>query len=89
MSIDIQIGFQMIFQNGGLWRAQCHLIWLHDLKEPSFNRDEGRYNLALAWGNIIKKRVKEDRPRGSLIIIILQNAPQHLVGNKTEEVDSR
>ena len=30
---------------------------------PSLNRDGGRYNLPLVWDNIIKKKVKADRPR--------------------------
>ena len=30
---------------------------------PSLNRDGGRYNLPPVWDNIIKKRVKADRPR--------------------------
>ena len=31
---------------------------------PSLNRDGGRYNLAPVWDNIIKKRVKAERPKG-------------------------
>ena len=31
---------------------------------PSFNRDGGRYNLPPVWDNIIKKRVKTERPKG-------------------------
>ena len=30
---------------------------------PSLNRDGGRYNLPPVWDNIIKKRVKAERPR--------------------------
>ena len=30
---------------------------------PSLNRDGGRYNLPAVWDNIIKKRVKAERPR--------------------------
>ena len=30
---------------------------------PSLNRDSGRYKLPQVWDNIIKKRVKTDRPR--------------------------
>ena len=33
------------------------------VKEASLNRDGGRYNLPPVWDNIIKKRVKTDRPR--------------------------
>ena len=29
---------------------------------PSLNRDGGRYNLPPVWDNIIKKRVKAERP---------------------------
>ena len=38
---------------------------------PSLNRDGGRYNLPPVWDNIIKKRVKTDRPRrdGGLVSV--------------------
>ena len=44
---------------------------------PSLNRDGGRYNLPPVWDNIIKKRVKTDRPRrdGGLISVITHIIP--------------
>ena len=31
--------------------------------DPRLNRDGGRYNLPPVWNNIIKKRVKAERPK--------------------------
>ena len=46
---------------------------------PSLNWDGGRYNLPPVWDNIIKKRVKAERPRtgggGGLITIVTHNVP--------------
>ena len=44
---------------------------------PSLNRDGGRYNLPPIWDNIIKKRVKTDRPRewGGLVSMITHIVP--------------
>ena len=49
---------------------------------PSLNRDGGRYNLPPVWDNIIKKRVKADRPRrgGGLVITVSYSVPDNITG---------
>ena len=49
---------------------------------PSLNRDGGRYNLPPVWDNIIKKRVKTDRPRrvGGLVITVSHSVPDNITG---------
>ena len=44
---------------------------------PSLNRDGGRYNLLPVWDNMMKKRVKAERPRrrGGLVTIVTHNVP--------------
>ena len=49
---------------------------------PSLNRDGGRYNLPPVCNNIIKKRVKAERPRrrggrggAGLVTIVTHNVP--------------
>ena len=60
---------------------------------PSFNRDGGRYNLPLVWDNIIKKRVKADRPRrgggGPRHHHLEQRPREHHRDVLTDEADSR
>ena len=46
---------------------------------PSLNKDGERYNLLPVWDNIIKKKVKADRPRsgggGGLVITVSHSVP--------------
>ena len=51
---------------------------------PSLNRDGGRYNLPPVWDNIIKKRVKADRPKkggGGLVTVIAHGDPSDVRGS--------
>ena len=58
---------------------------------PSLNRDSGRYNLPPVWDNIIKERVKADKPRrrrrrgGGLVSIIMNNVPNDMAQQETFE----
>ena len=59
---------------------------------PSLNRDGGRYNLPRVWDNIIKKRVKADRPRRGgwpRHHRLAQRPRQHHRDVLTDEADSR
>ena len=56
----------------------------------SLNRDGGRYNLPPVWDNIIKKKVKADRPRrGPRHHRLAQRPRQHHRDVLTDEADSR
>ena len=60
---------------------------------PSLDRDGGRYNFPPVWDNIIKKRVKADRPRrgggvgGGIVSVITHIFPIATARGETDEAD--
>ena len=58
---------------------------------PSLDRDGGRCNFPPVWDNIIKKRVKADRPRrgggGGIVSVITRIFPITTARRETDEAD--
>ena len=57
---------------------------------PILNRDGGRYNFSPVWDNIIKKRVKANRPRrggGGIVSVITHIFPITTARGETDEAD--
>ena len=93
---SVQFENTEVFTTEPRWfeRGVKEAIYIRALN-PSLNRDGGRFNLPPVWDNIIKKKVKADRPKrrgrgvggGPRHYRLAQHPRQHHWNILTDEVD--